>query len=250
MEYVQTDAIINPGNSGGPLFTSDGLVIGINTKGLSLAIGAVALNYAILETTVQEQLPTLLSEGPGSVSTGDWVPDVGVVPIFGVPYVGTVLSAYETGLGQESAWLRITCFDSDILGKYVSAAIYWGSYVTISDNRPTTLTWDNNPPVSDLWAGNIFDGRIVRPRFHPDDLYDKQFIAKLMQHNHLVFAIEDTSGVLHSASLNVRGFEAAYALVASFCGEVGQSAVGPAQITIEDAKLYKDMQNADLDLAK
>jgi len=58
VEYVQTDTPINPGNSGGPLYTSDGLLVGINTWSLRNTEG---LNYSILETTVQEQLPTLMS---------------------------------------------------------------------------------------------------------------------------------------------------------------------------------------------
>ena len=58
VEYIQTDAPINPGNSGGPLYTSDGLLVGINTWKLRESEG---LAYSILETTVQEQLATLMS---------------------------------------------------------------------------------------------------------------------------------------------------------------------------------------------
>ena len=59
-QLIQTDAPLNPGNSGGPLFALDGGVIGINTFTLR---GTEGLNFAVLETTVQEQLPTLQAGG-------------------------------------------------------------------------------------------------------------------------------------------------------------------------------------------
>ena len=59
-ELVQTDAAINPGNSGGPLLSADGAILGINTYIIRHHI-ADGLAYAVLETTVQELLPGLLS---------------------------------------------------------------------------------------------------------------------------------------------------------------------------------------------
>ncbi len=67
-EIIQTDAPINPGNSGGPLFTMDGLIVGINTFIIRSRYGAEGLGYAISETTVQAQLPSLMAgESPPTV---------------------------------------------------------------------------------------------------------------------------------------------------------------------------------------
>ena len=63
-ELLQTDAPVNPGNSGGPLFSLDGGIMGINTFILRNTEG---LNFAVLETTVQEQIPILeAGTSPGS----------------------------------------------------------------------------------------------------------------------------------------------------------------------------------------
>ena len=60
-DLVQTDAALNPGNSGGPLFNLDGEVIGINTFIIGFVRQNSGLSYAVLETTVQEMLPLLMS---------------------------------------------------------------------------------------------------------------------------------------------------------------------------------------------
>ena len=57
VQLVQTDTPINAGNSGGPLLSVDGEIMGINTF---TYLDTQNVNFAILETTVQEHLDTLL----------------------------------------------------------------------------------------------------------------------------------------------------------------------------------------------
>ena len=76
---------MNPGNSGGPLFAMDGTVMGINTSEIP---GAEGLNFAILETTVQERIPHLLAGGPPPPAD-DPQPQYQFVPSFG-PWPGHI----------------------------------------------------------------------------------------------------------------------------------------------------------------
>lgn len=59
-DVIQTDCAINPGNSGGPLVNVDGLVIGVNTAGISDADG---IGFAVPADTVADIVPELLSHG-------------------------------------------------------------------------------------------------------------------------------------------------------------------------------------------
>jgi serine protease Do len=60
-QFIQIDAPINQGNSGGPLFTQDGMVIGMNTAILSPHGGSVGIGFAVpsdLIRTVTAQIET------------------------------------------------------------------------------------------------------------------------------------------------------------------------------------------------
>ncbi len=62
VELAQIDAAINHGNSGGPIFTTSGQVVGMNTYGMKHTL-ADALNFSVLETTIQEKL-RIWADGP------------------------------------------------------------------------------------------------------------------------------------------------------------------------------------------
>lgn len=69
--WLQTDAAINPGNSGGPLVTSDGRIVGINSRGYT---GADNLGFAIPSSTAQRVMESLADHGKVSRSY------IGIVP--------------------------------------------------------------------------------------------------------------------------------------------------------------------------
>jgi len=58
--WLQTDAAINPGNSGGPLVTTDGAVIGINTRSY---LGANNLSFAVPSAIAREVMAALMADG-------------------------------------------------------------------------------------------------------------------------------------------------------------------------------------------
>ena len=78
VQLIQTDAPTNPGNSGGGLFSVAGGIVGIHTFELR---GTEGLNFAILETTVQEHLPALLA---GTSPSEPPRPQFNFVPVAGV----------------------------------------------------------------------------------------------------------------------------------------------------------------------
>jgi len=59
-DFIQTDASINPGNSGGPLFTTNGLVVGINT---AIHSGGQGIGFAVPVNMAKKFIRDVLTTG-------------------------------------------------------------------------------------------------------------------------------------------------------------------------------------------
>ena len=100
--------------------------------------------------------------------------------------------------------------------RYLAVSIWWDSYVSILDDLSAHLDWDSNPTEFERWDPGS-DGDIVSPRYSNTHRHDKAFIAKLMQHKRLAFAVESYDG-WHNAKFELTGFAEAYKPIASYCG--------------------------------
>ena len=67
---IQTDAAINPGNSGGPLVSSEGKLLGVNTRGRVQADG---IGYAVSQRTLVYVIDRFARKGADVVDLGDKV---------------------------------------------------------------------------------------------------------------------------------------------------------------------------------
>ncbi len=151
---------------------------------------------------------------PQREDTGDWTPFSSNGDT--VSWRSVSLEAYETGYDEGDARLRVTCFNSENLGKYLSVSVRWDSYVSVLDDLSVHLNWDSGPTEFERWdAGG--DGDRVNPRFSTTHRHDKAFIAKLMEHRHLGFTVESYDG-FHNAKFNLEGFSVAFRVVAEYCG--------------------------------
>ena len=68
-EVIVTDASVNPGNSGGPLVDACGDVIGMIIEKY-VGTEVEGIGYAVAETTLQDQIPSLRTAGADSVAGG------------------------------------------------------------------------------------------------------------------------------------------------------------------------------------
>ena len=68
---IQTDAAINPGNSGGPLVSSDGKLLGVNTRG---RVQAEGIGYAVSQRTLAYIIDRFIRKDGDLIDLGDKVP--------------------------------------------------------------------------------------------------------------------------------------------------------------------------------
>ena len=68
-EVIVTDASVNPGNSGGPLVDACGGVIGLIIA-KHVGTDVEGISYAVAETTLQDQIPSLRAAGSAGVAGG------------------------------------------------------------------------------------------------------------------------------------------------------------------------------------
>ena len=180
--------------------------------------GSGATGPTITPTPLVTVLPIDVPPAYGaSESTGEWY--ASDHDSENLSWRSVHLEAYETGNQQGDADIGVVCFNSDPpLGKYLSVDITWDTYVTILDDRSARLNWDGGPTQSERWDSSGTSGYSVGPRSSRTDRYDQQFIDKLLQHDHLEFAVESYDGY-HTAEFNLAGFAAAYKPVEDYCKE-------------------------------
>ena len=140
-DVIQTDAPINPGNSGGPLLTCDGAVVGVNTAGVSAALGD-NVGFAISAPLIRRVVPELLDDGDVAwpylgIRSTDVTPAIaranGLEVARGVAVVETVGGGPVAGVLQSSEEVR------SVEGRPVPVG---GDVIVAIDGRPVATGED------------------------------------------------------------------------------------------------------------
>ena len=111
--------------------------------------------------------------------------------------------------------MKVACFDSPGLGKYLNVSIRWDSYVSILDDLSAHLNWDSEPTEFEEWDSGS-SGESVGPRYSRTHRHDRAFISNLLEHAHLEFAVESYDG-WHRAKFDLAGFPSGYRPVEQYC---------------------------------
>jgi serine protease Do len=120
--YLQMDASINPGNSGGPLINSRGMVVGINSAGMT---GATGMSFAIPSVCVKVLLNPLYTNR-------EWQ-----LPFVGVNYNGATAATahflgYENANSSISEGVYVYAVEK---GSLMSDKVLPGDYITKVDGK-------------------------------------------------------------------------------------------------------------------
>ena len=193
-DVIVTDASVNPGNSGGPLVDACGDVIGMIIEKY-VGTDVEGIGYAVAETTLQDQIPSLRTAGPDSVAGGR-------------SFDTSVNREDGTNTPKEEGWFSVV--DANIEGGYEASSLEAVSHsgymwqdapvlllscsTTASSSNDSILVWTPFLIFNDY----TYDSSTVRYRFDG-------MAAPFTEHSwwsseepeSLLFAPEDTSFAKH-----------------------------------------------------
>jgi serine protease Do len=124
-DFIQIDAPINQGNSGGPLFTQDGVVVGVNSAILSPSGGSIGIGFAIPSNVVKTVVADLKQSG--HVTRGY----LGVEAQRISPAIASAMSLPNTA-GGDGALIASVSSDSPAS----KAGLQPGDVITAVDGKP------------------------------------------------------------------------------------------------------------------
>ena len=196
---------------------------------ISGALAAAPVPTAMPAPAPQPTTVPISDPTPDPSDTGDWVYRGGTLDS-GTTFRSVELPAYRTGSGDGDALLSVICFDPPTLSPILTVAVFYDFAVTAQQTIQVQLSWDQGASVTETWTGYPGD-TFISPRFHSASLYDRQFVSKLLVHDHLSLQAQGTLRNLES-DFRLHGFGNAYMPVRSYCGSQGTPAseVSPDQM--------------------
>jgi len=148
---IQTDAAINPGNSGGPLVSSEGKLLGVNTRGRAQADG---IGYAVSERTLAYVIDRYFNKSGNPIDHGDTVTYHDNTVYFLEPvtrqkaeqYMNSLIERGVTNPNSTQSWqLRLVDGEYEIrAGLYNNDEI---RYLSTSEQREWLVNYHNDPQV-------------------------------------------------------------------------------------------------------
>ena len=226
---IAGSAIRMTSDSGGPfveLDNGDEFACGLTADNHLQCLSMSGQQIPVAPTAVPVPAPAptaipIVDPTPDPSDTGDWVYRSGTLST-GTQFRSVELVAHRTGSGDGGTDLAVVCFNPPTSSPYLGVLMLYDLVVSTQSTVQVRLSWDDTPAVTETWAG-YSSGTLVTPRFHPNSLYDRQFVSKLLIYNDLAFQTQGTSRSFES-DFRLHGFGNAYRPVQSYCGAQGQPA--------------------------